>query len=69
MEATTEEYRQLRENTPHLFLQAGPDEVQRLGQARAIVDYIASFTDAQAVSLNALLTGTSDNLWEAGRGL
>lgn len=69
VEATTEEYRQLREGSPHLFLQAGPDEVQRLGQARAIVDYIASFTDAQAVSLNALLTGTADNLWEAGRGL
>lgn len=69
VEATTAEYRQLRESNPGLFLHAGPNEVQRLGQARAIVDYIASFTDAQAVSLNALLTGTSDNLWEAGRGL
>ncbi|WP_159614180.1 deoxyguanosinetriphosphate triphosphohydrolase family protein [Glutamicibacter sp. JC586] len=69
VEATTEEYRQLRETSPELFMQAGPNEIQRLGQARAIVDYIASFTDAQAVSLNSLLTGTSDNLWEAGRGL
>ncbi|NQD42886.1 phosphodiesterase, partial [Glutamicibacter halophytocola] len=69
VEATTEEYRQLRETTPELFSQAGPNEIQRLGQARAIVDYIASFTDAQAVSLNSLLTGTSDSLWEAGRGL
>ncbi|QIV87708.1 deoxyguanosinetriphosphate triphosphohydrolase family protein [Glutamicibacter mishrai] len=69
VEATTQEYRNLRELSPELFRQAGPDEVQRLGQSRAIVDYIASFTDAQAVSLNALLTGTADNLWEAGRGL
>lgn len=69
VEAATEEYRHLRELSPELFRQAGPDEVQRLGQSRAIVDYIASFTDAQAVSLNALLTGTADNLWEAGRGL
>ncbi|PJJ42958.1 dGTPase [Glutamicibacter mysorens] len=69
VEAATEEYRNLRELSPELFRQAGPDEVQRLGQSRAIVDYIASFTDAQAVSLNALLTGTADNLWEAGRGL
>lgn len=69
VEAATEEYRHLRELSPELFRQAGPDEVQRLGKSRAIVDYIASFTDAQAVSLNALLTGTADNLWEAGRGL
>lgn len=69
VQAATEEYRQLRAHSPELFLQAGPNEVQRLGQARAIVDYIASFTDAQAVSLNALLAGTADNLWEAGRGL
>ncbi|WP_279403512.1 hypothetical protein [Arthrobacter sp. JCM 19049] len=40
-----------------------------MGQARAIVDYIASFTDAQAVSVNALLTGTSEGIWEVGRGL
>lgn len=69
VEATTEEYRQLRKHSPELFTGSGTDEVQRLGQARAIVDYIASFTDAQAVSLNALLAGTADNLWEAGRGL
>ncbi|UXN31850.1 deoxyguanosinetriphosphate triphosphohydrolase family protein [Glutamicibacter sp. M10] len=69
VEATTEEYRHLRETNPELFSQAGPNEIQRLGQARAIVDYIASFTDTQAVSLNSLLTGTSDSLWEAGRGL
>lgn len=59
----------LRELSPALFRQAGPDEVQRLSKSRAIVDCIASFTDAQAVSLNALPTGTADNLWEAGRGL
>lgn len=69
VEATTEEYQQLRKRSPEHFRQAGPNEVERLGQARAIVDYIASFTDAQAVSVNALLTGTADNLWEAGRGL
>ena len=69
VEATTEEYHQLRRERPELFAQAGAQEVARLGQSRAIVDYIASFTDAQAVSVNALLTGASDNLWEAGRGL
>lgn len=69
VEAATEEYRQLRAMEPQRFGPAGDGEVQRLGQARAIVDYIASFTDAQAVSVNALLTGTSEGIWEVGRGL
>jgi len=69
VEAATEEYRQLRADSPELFEKGGGAEVERLGRSRAIVDYIASFTDAQAVSVNALLTGTSEGLWEAGRGL
>ncbi|MGL3806386.1 deoxyguanosinetriphosphate triphosphohydrolase family protein [Paeniglutamicibacter sp. R2-26] len=69
IEAATGEYRLLRKQAPGLFEEAGHGEVERLGRARAIVDYIASFTDAQAVSVNALLTGTSEGLWEAGRGL
>ncbi len=69
VEAATGEYRLLRAQSPGLFAQAGNGEIERLGRARAIVDYIASFTDAQAVSVNALLTGTSEGLWEVGRGL
>jgi dGTPase len=41
----------------------------RLGRARAVVDYIASFTDAQAMSAAALIGGTSDRLWDDGRSL
>ncbi|MDO5745101.1 MAG: dNTP triphosphohydrolase [Micrococcaceae bacterium] len=69
IEAATEEYRQLHVSSPALFGDGGRLEVERLGRARAIVDYIASFTDAQAVSVNALLTGTSEGIWEVGRGL
>ena len=69
VQEATEEYRALRERDPQRFGPAGHGEVQRLGQARAIVDYIASFTDAQAVSVNALLTGATDGNWELGRGL
>ncbi|GAA1497404.1 deoxyguanosinetriphosphate triphosphohydrolase family protein [Paeniglutamicibacter kerguelensis] len=69
VEAATGEYRLLRAQSPGQFAQAGNGEIERLGRARAIVDYIASFTDAQAVSVNALLTGTSEGLWEVGRGL
>lgn len=45
------------------------DDPVRLGRARAVVDYIASFTDAQALSAAALIGGTSDRLWEDGRSL
>ncbi|WP_022885516.1 deoxyguanosinetriphosphate triphosphohydrolase family protein [Glaciibacter superstes] len=47
----------------------GPAELERLGRARAIIDYVASFTDAQATSAAALISGTSDSLWEDGRSL
>ncbi|MCW4465020.1 dNTP triphosphohydrolase [Glutamicibacter sp. MNS18] len=69
VQAATEEYRALRNVDPARFGPAGHGEVERLGQARAIVDYIASFTDAQAVSVNSLLTGTAEGIWELGRGL
>ena len=44
-------------------------DVVRLGRSRAVLDYIASFTDAQAMSAAALIGGTSDRLWEDGRSL
>ncbi|SEB69588.1 dGTPase [Paramicrobacterium humi] len=71
VEAATAEYRQLLVEAPEFFDadQAGSLEIERLGRARAIVDYIASFTDAQATSVAALLNGTSEGLWEAGRSL
>lgn len=69
VEAATGEYRQLRTESPALFGSAGRGEIERLGKSRAIVDYIASFTDAQAASVNALLTGTSEGIWDVGRGL
>lgn len=72
-EAATDEYRALRDEAPELLQRAGvqPDEreLERLGRARAVVDYIASFTDAQAMSVAALVTGTADSLWESGRSL
>jgi dGTPase len=44
-------------------------DVVRLGRSRAVLDYIASFTDAQALSAAALISGASDRLWEEGRSL
>ncbi|GGE95960.1 deoxyguanosinetriphosphate triphosphohydrolase family protein [Mycetocola zhadangensis] len=73
VEATTDEYRRLRDEAPEYFTLAGvstgESDITRLGQARAVIDYIASLTDAQAISVATLISGTSDNLWESGRGL
>jgi dGTPase len=73
VEAATEEYRGLLDEAPEYFTAAGvgtgAGDIARLGQSRAVVDYIASFTDAQAISVATLISGTSDNLWESGRSL
>ncbi len=64
VEATIESYAQLERSG----VASGSDTV-RLGRARAVIDYIASFTDAQAMSAAALLGGASDRLWDEGRSL
>ncbi|MGO2942350.1 MAG: deoxyguanosinetriphosphate triphosphohydrolase family protein [Brevibacterium aurantiacum] len=69
VEAATQEYQDLFDRDPEALRDQGPDAIMRLGRARAVVDYIASFTDAQAMSVNALITGSSEEPWEAGRGL
>jgi dGTPase len=75
VEATTQAYFELRSDDPELLGDGFAEgrvtdaDLVRLGRARAVVDYIASFTDAQALSAAALITGTSDRLWEDGRSL
>ncbi|MDN5587654.1 MAG: phosphodiesterase, partial [Brevibacterium sp.] len=69
VEAATQEYRELYDRDPDSLGEEGSSAIIRLGRARAVVDYIASFTDAQAMSVNALITGASEEPWEAGRGL
>lgn len=63
VEATIESYAELKQAN-----NSGLDVV-RLGRARAVIDYIASFTDAQAMAAAALIGGTSDRLWDDGRSL
>lgn len=62
--ATIESYAELARSEPSYT-----NDVVRLGRARAVIDYIASFTDAQAMSAAALIGGTSDRLWDDGRSL
>ncbi|MDN4472755.1 deoxyguanosinetriphosphate triphosphohydrolase family protein [Demequina zhanjiangensis] len=44
-------------------------ELRRLATGRGIVDYVASLTDVQAMSLAGLVSGASERLWDAGQGL
>jgi dGTPase len=70
VEATTDEYWKLRRDAPErLGAQSDDSSLIRLGRARAMIDYIASFTDAQAVTAAALMSGGSDRMWEEGRSL
>lgn len=64
VEATIESYAELARTDP-----LNGADIIRLGRARAVIDYIASFTDAQAMTAAALLGGTSDRLWDDGRSL
>lgn len=64
VEATIEAYAQLQRSDPGFR-----GNIVALGRARAVIDYIASFTDAQAMSAAALIGGTSDRLWDDGRSL
>jgi len=65
----TDDYRRLRDHAPELVEQHSPAVLDRLARGRGIIDYVAALTDAQATSLDALLAGRTERLWEAGQGL
>lgn len=65
----TEDMLRLRREEPETLEAADEPAVLRQAKGRGIIDYIASLTDAQATSLDALLAGTSERLWDAGQGL
>ncbi|RJN31156.1 deoxyguanosinetriphosphate triphosphohydrolase family protein [Nesterenkonia natronophila] len=69
VELATEDMFRLRQNDPELLDADDEPRMLRHAQGRGIIDYVASLTDAQATSLDALLTGTSERLWDAGQGL
>ena len=42
---------------------AGPDAVRALARGRAVIDFVASLTDSQAVALLDALSGRRSQLW------
>lgn len=69
VELATEDIFRLRREEPQLLDAQDEPSLRRHAQGRGIIDYVASLTDAQATSLDALLSGTSERLWDAGQGL
>lgn len=69
VESTTQSYVELRASGVQQAVEWADADIIRLGRARAVIDYVASFTDAQAMSAAALLGGTADRNWNDGRSL
>lgn len=69
VELATDDHRRLREHAPELVGSRSDADLATLGRGRGIIDYVASLTDAQAISLDALLAGRTERLWDAGQGL
>lgn len=69
VELAADDYRRLRKEAPDLVHTRTAAELDALARGRGIIDYVASLTDAQAVSLDALLAGRTERLWDAGQGL
>jgi dGTPase len=44
-------------------------ERDRMAQARGVIDYVASLTDAQALAFSEAISGRGDRLWSLGQAL
>jgi len=70
VQVATAGYFRLRSDSPELLRGRTDDEsLIARGRGRGIVDYIASLTDSQAMGVAALISGTSEHLWEGGTGI
>lgn len=64
-----EDYLRLARTVPELLDTEDEAVLRQRARGRGIIDYVASLTDAQAISLDHLLAGSSERLWDAGQGL
>ena len=69
VELATDDYQRLREEAPEVIEARADADIAALARGRGIIDYVASLTDAQATSLDAMLAGRTERLWDAGQGL
>lgn len=69
VEIAAEDYLRVRDRAPELLPTTDAQALRRYATGRGIVDYVASLTDAQAMSVANLISGASERLWDGGQGL
>lgn len=65
----THEYAALVRDRPKGVPPIRSEDVRRLGMGRAILDYVASLSDSQAIAVSEALDGRPDKLWDIGQSL
>ena len=65
----TQEYAALVRDRPEGVPPIRSEDVRRLGMGRAILDYVASLSDSQAIAVSEALDGRPDKLWDIGQSL
>jgi dGTPase len=69
VELSEAQYRSLADERPELLADAtgdtpqGPDALHALARGRAVIDFVASLTDSQAVALLEALSGRRSQVW------
>ena len=69
VEVARTEFGELAARSPELLIGAtgepvtGADELRRLARGRAVIDFVSSLTDRQAVTLLDALSGRSSQPW------
>ncbi|MGI6878180.1 deoxyguanosinetriphosphate triphosphohydrolase family protein [Microbacterium sp. gxy059] len=69
VDLATEDALRLRREHPDFADEGSERELRRRAAGRGIIDYVAALSDTQATSLDALLSGRTERLWDAGQGL
>ena len=69
VDLATEDYLAVARENPRALPDIDETELRHRATGRGIIDYVAALTDAQASHLDALLSGDTQRLWDAGQGL
>lgn len=66
VELATDGYDRISRDPPPGVPAIEPRRVRRLGRGRGVLDYVASFTDEQAIAMAEAIDGRPDRFWEIG---
>ncbi|MDN4480364.1 deoxyguanosinetriphosphate triphosphohydrolase family protein [Demequina muriae] len=69
VDLSTQDYLTVARTEPQLLPDIDETELRRRAVGRGVIDYVAALTDAQAAHLDAMLSGDTERLWDAGQGL